>query len=94
MLKVQEKYKNNPNIRFLFVNSRESASDFLLKIKDFVIKKKNVNFTVSIDADNKAVASYKVEGIPITFIIDQNGMIRIKSGIMEEQKGWWPKFQI
>lgn len=65
MLKVQEKYKNNPIIPFSFVNTRESTSDFLLKVKDFVIKKKNENFTVSIDADNKAVASYKVERIPI-----------------------------
>lgn len=79
MLKAQEKYKNNPNVQFLFVNTWEKTDDFLSKVKDFVIKKKYENFTVPVDADNKVVASYKVEGIPTKFIIDQNGMIRFKS---------------
>lgn len=55
------------------------TGDFLLKVKDFLIKKKNENFTVSIDANNKEVASYIGGGIPTKFIIDQNGMIRFKS---------------
>lgn len=79
MLKAQEKYKNNPNVKFLFVNTWEKTDDFLIKVKEFVVKKKYENFTVPIDADNKVVASYKVEGIPTKFIIDQNGMIRFKS---------------
>lgn len=79
MLKAQEKYKNNPNVKFLFVNTWEKTDDFLLKVKEFVVKKKYENFTVPVDADNKVVASYKVEGIPTKFIIDPNGMIRFKS---------------
>ncbi len=79
MLKAQEKYRNNPNVQFLFVNTWEKTDDFLLKVKEFVVKKKYENFTVPVDADNKVVASYKVEGILTKFIIDQNGMIRFKS---------------
>ena len=63
----------------MFVNTWEKTDDFLSKVKDFVIKKKYENFTVPVDANNKVVASYKVEGIPTKFIIDQNGMIRFKS---------------
>lgn len=77
MLKAHKRYKSNPNVKLLFVNTWEKTSDFLLKVKDFVIK--NENFTIPIDANNKVVASYKVEGIPTKFIIDQNGMIRFKS---------------
>lgn len=89
MLKAYEKYKNNLNIQFLFVNTWDKTSDFLLKVKDFVIKKKIENFTIPINANNIVVTCYKGGGIPTKFIIDQNGRFGLKvSGITVAQKRW------
>lgn len=79
MQKAQEKYKNNPNVKFLFINTWEQGEDYLPKVKKLISDKKYTDFTVPIDIDNKIVAAYKVEAIPTKFIIDAEGNIRFKS---------------
>lgn len=79
MQKAQEKYKNNPNVKFLFINTWEQGEDYLPKVKKLISDKKYTDFTVPIDIDNKIVAAYKVEAIPTKFIIDTEGNIRFKS---------------
>ncbi|GBD89678.1 thiol-disulfide oxidoreductase ResA [bacterium BMS3Abin04] len=73
-----EKFKNNPNVKFLFVNTWERVKDKKQNAADF-IKKNNYPFEVLIDKENKVVADYNVPGIPTKFIIDKNGNIRFKS---------------
>lgn len=78
MKKAQEKYKNNPNVKFLFINTWEQGDDYLPKVKKLIADKKYTDFTVPVDIDNKIVASYKVEAIPTKFVIDTEGNIRFK----------------
>jgi thiol-disulfide isomerase/thioredoxin len=78
MQQAQEKYKNNPNVKFLFINTWEQGDDYLPKVKKLIADKKYTDFTVPIDIDNKIVAAYKVEAIPTKFVIDTKGNIRFK----------------
>ncbi len=78
MQQAQEKYKNNPNVKFLFINTWEQGDDYLPKVKKLIADKKYTDFTVPVDIDGKTVAAYKVEAIPTKFVIDTEGNIRFK----------------
>lgn len=80
---AKNKYKNDPNVVFLFIDTWENGSDYLPGVKRFIADK-GYSFHVLMDetgADkkqSKVVSSFKVEGIPTKFIIDKNGDIRFK----------------
>ncbi len=76
--RVVEKYKNNPDVKFLFVNTWENIKDKKKNAEEF-IKKNNYPFHVLLDTENKAVADFGVRGIPTKFMIDRDGFIRYKS---------------
>ncbi len=79
MQEVQQKYKDNPKVKFLFIDTLEDDEDYLSKVKKLISDKKYDDLTVLLDVDSKLVAKYKVEGIPTKFVIDSNGKIRFKS---------------
>jgi thiol-disulfide isomerase/thioredoxin len=89
MQKAVDKYKNNSNVVFLFVDTWESQETMELRkkeVSDFIGKNK---YTFNVLYDEKpegsdqnnyaVVSSYKVDGIPTKFIIDKEGKIRFKS---------------
>jgi thiol-disulfide isomerase/thioredoxin len=78
MNKALTKYKDNENVKFLFVDTWENVEDKLKNAKDFMEKKK-YPFYVLMDTENKMVEDFKVSGIPTKFIIDKNGKIRFKA---------------
>ncbi|HMR91385.1 MAG TPA: TlpA disulfide reductase family protein [Chitinophagaceae bacterium] len=79
MQKTQDKYKDDQNVKFLFVNTWENnIEDETKNAKDFVDKNK-YTFDVLMDIDDKVITQYKVDGIPTKFIIDKEGNIRFKS---------------
>lgn len=78
MQKAIEKYKNDKDVVFLFVNTWERIPDPIVKVTDFV-KTNDLPFTVLMDAGDKVVAAYGVKGIPNKFIIDKKGNIRFNS---------------
>jgi thiol-disulfide isomerase/thioredoxin len=78
MNKALTKYKDNENVKFLFVDTWESVDDKLKNAKDFMEKKK-YPFYVLMDNENKMVEDFKVSGIPTKFIIDKDGKIRFKA---------------
>jgi pentatricopeptide repeat protein len=78
MNKALTKYKDNENIKFLFVDTWENVEDKLKNAKDFMEKKK-YPFYVLMDNENKMVEDFKVSGIPTKFIIDKDGKIRFKA---------------
>jgi thiol-disulfide isomerase/thioredoxin len=78
MNKALAKYKDNENVKFLFVDTWENVEDKLKNAKDFMEKKK-YPFYVLMDTENKMVEDFKVSGIPTKFIIDKNGKIRFKA---------------
>jgi thiol-disulfide isomerase/thioredoxin len=78
MAAAQDKFKNDPNVKFLFINTWENKPDAVTKF----LEEKKYPFTVLLDnyinGKNTAVNDYKVDGIPSKFIIDKNGVIRFK----------------
>jgi thiol-disulfide isomerase/thioredoxin len=74
-----EKYKNDPDVKFVFIDTRESGDREKIK-KDVtaLIEKNAYPFHVLMDYDSKVIEQYKVDGIPTKFIIDKNSMVRFK----------------
>ncbi len=78
MQKALTKYKSDPNVKFVFVDTWENVSDKKQNAKDFIDKNK-YGFDVWLDTEDKVVAQFKVDGIPTKFVIDKTGTIRFKS---------------
>jgi thiol-disulfide isomerase/thioredoxin len=77
--KVHDKYKDNPEIVILAINTMErekSETEKEMKVKQFITDKK-YSFSVLFDTD--VVNKYDVSGIPTKFVIDKNGFIQFKS---------------
>lgn len=84
MQKAVDKYKNNPDVVFLFINTRENGKDREKEVQEFIDKNK---YTFNVLFDTKSVANpdefevislYEVSGIPTKFVIDGKGNIRFK----------------
>lgn len=77
------KYKDNPNVKFLFVDTWENAENYADGVKKFIAENK-YTFHVLLDEKDetgrqqKIVSQFKVDGIPTKFIIDKTGNIRFK----------------
>lgn len=93
-----EKYKSNPDVVFLFIDTWENDSNRVQKVTEFIAKNK-YPFTVLYDEakakegnDFVVIEKYGVEGIPTKFVIDRNNNIRFKAvgyngsadGLMQE----------
>lgn len=78
MQKAQERFKEDENVVFYFVNTREKGEDKVAKAKSF-LEKKGYDFKVLFDLDQAVYKSYKMRGIPTKFVIDPAGNIRFKS---------------
>ena len=78
MQQAVDKYKDDPNVEFLFVDTWENAENKEEVVSKF-IEEKAYTFHVLMDNEDKVVSDYKVEGIPTKFIIDKNQRIRFKS---------------
>jgi thiol-disulfide isomerase/thioredoxin len=77
------KYKDNPNVKFLFIDTWENGDNYLDGVKKFIADN-HYTFNVLMDekgSDNrqsKVVSAFGVEGIPTKFVLDKNGNIRFK----------------
>jgi thiol-disulfide isomerase/thioredoxin len=86
MQKALDKYKNDPNVAFLFVDTwenQETMEKRTKEVSDFISKNK-YSFNVLYDEKDsseayKVVTAYKVDGIPTKFIIGKDGKIKFKS---------------
>ena len=78
MKKAVQKYQDDPNVFFLFVNTWERVKNIKENTADF-ISKNDYPFHVLLDDKNEVVEKYKVSGIPTKFIIDGNKNIRFKN---------------
>jgi len=74
------KYKNDPDVQFVFVDTWESKkSEEMKKDADQFIVKNKYDFHVLLDTDDKVVGAYAVDGIPTKFVIDPQSTIRFKA---------------
>ncbi|MCX6319664.1 MAG: TlpA disulfide reductase family protein [Bacteroidetes bacterium] len=78
MQKMVTKYKDNPDVKFFFIDTWENAEDKRKNAADF-IKENNYTFEVLLDNDNTVVEDFKVEGVPKKFVIDKSGKIIFKT---------------
>ncbi len=77
--KVYEKYRSNPDVVFLALDTWEHDDDHTAKLanaKKFMAENK---YTFPVLIDEKLVDKYGVEGIPTKFIIDKKGSIAFTS---------------
>jgi peroxiredoxin len=76
-----EKYKNDPNVQFLFIDTRQTEDNYKDLAKKFIADN-NYPFYVVFDEksdDGKMNTIYKkyiMPGIPTKYFIDKNGVIR------------------
>ena len=93
-----DKFKNNPNVKFLFVNTYErvDVSQWTQTVKTFVKQRGFDTFPVIMDIGGDVAGSYGVNGIPAKFCIDKEGKIKFKStgflgssdAIVKEMSNW------
>jgi len=78
-----DRYKNDPDIRFLFIHTWERTTSATADAQAYISGMK-YSFEVLMDTKdpetkaNKVVDSYNVTGIPAKFVIDDKGNIRFK----------------
>ncbi|QHV93730.1 TlpA family protein disulfide reductase [Spirosoma endbachense] len=75
MQQAQTRFQNDPNVRFLFVNTREGGP--IQRVHNFMAKHP-YGFTVPVDASQRVSRAYKVLGIPTKVVIDTNGRVRYR----------------
>lgn len=78
MQKMVTKYKDDPDVKFVFVDTWETTDKKDKNAADFIASNK-YDFHVLMDNDSKVVEQFKVSGIPTKFVIDKNGIIRFKA---------------
>jgi thiol-disulfide isomerase/thioredoxin len=77
-----DKYRNDPNVKFLFVHTWERSETPLQDALNY-LKESGFKFDLYMDAKNAdkknvVVTAFEVTGIPTKFVIDGNGKIRFK----------------
>lgn len=75
MEQAQTKFQSDPNVRFLFINTREGGP--LQRVYNFM-DKHPYPFVVPIDDQQRVARAYKVQGIPTKVVIDTNGRVRYR----------------
>jgi peroxiredoxin len=78
MQKMVAKYKEDPEVKFLFIDTWEQGDQKEKAASDFIAANK-YDFHVLMDNDNKVVEQFKVSGIPTKFVIDKEGNVKFKS---------------
>lgn len=77
------KYKDSPDVKFLFIDTWETDKNYLAGVEKFITDN-HYSFDVLMDEkgddgrQSKVVSQFKVDGIPTKFVIDPNGNIRFK----------------
>ncbi len=80
MQKAVEKYDDNPDVAFLFINLDEG--EVRGKIRKHVYEE-GYDFKVLLTSNSEIAQSYSVHGIPVKFVIDKEGIIRFRKGSFE-----------
>jgi thiol-disulfide isomerase/thioredoxin len=81
-----DKYRGDPNVIFLFINSWEKDENRAKNVREYALANPKYIFNYLLDTKSKVdptnydtIERYNVDGIPTKFIIDANGTIRFKA---------------
>ena len=78
------KYKADPNVKFLFIHTWETAADPKSDAVNYLLTH-NLDLPLYMDVKNPetkknpAVSSFDIKGIPTKLVIDGNGTVRFKT---------------
>lgn len=76
MQKLVDKYKNNADVKFIFINSLDYDDKLVEKVKEFLAYD-NYHFYVLLDDKYyQTFHDYAIQGLPTKVIIDKKGNIR------------------
>lgn len=78
MQKAVNKFANDKDVVFLFINTSEKEENIDKKVSKF-LKSKNYSFYVLLDKEYKARDAYNARSIPNKIFLDRNGNIRYRS---------------
>lgn len=80
---IIEKYKNDPNVKFLFIDTREKKDNYLELINK-LLSENRYTFKVVVDEkdddgiQHKIYKAFGCKGVPTKIIVDGKGIIRYK----------------
>jgi thiol-disulfide isomerase/thioredoxin len=88
MYNLQKKYKNSPDVLFLFLNTSEFGGNAEEKTRK-LMESRNYNFRVIFDHENLAGEKLGINALPTKFVVDKEGKIRFRqvgeaSGFVEK----------
>lgn len=80
---ISNKYKNNNQVVFLFINTWENSKDYLAKVNKFLSTSKYTLNVLMDDADasgrqRKTASAFKIDALPTKIIIGPKGFIRFR----------------
>lgn len=80
MKMAMDKYKDNPNVVFLFINTFERVGEdkWVKHVADFTKNRGFAYLNPVLDMGNQTAMAYGVEGIPAKFCIDKDGKVKHK----------------
>jgi len=78
MQKANNKFANDDNVQFLFINAWEDVDNKFQNAKDFITAN-NYKLNVLIDEKDEVINKFKVTGIPTKFVIGPDQNIKFKS---------------
>ncbi|MFV0604937.1 MAG: TlpA family protein disulfide reductase [Niabella sp.] len=78
MKAMVKKYKDNPDVKFLFVDTWQNEENETDLVKKFIADKGYHEFHVLMDLTDTVVSSFGVTGIPTKFVIGKDGKIKFK----------------
>lgn len=80
MKKAVAAYKDDPNVRFLFVDTFERREDYKEEAQRYMAEK-GYPFEVVFDADHSVAKAFGVGGIPFKAVIAPDGKIMFSGGV-------------
>jgi thiol-disulfide isomerase/thioredoxin len=78
MQAMVNKYKNDPQVQFLFIDTYERGDTKEKNARDYITGQK-YTFQVLMDNTDEVAKQYNAKNIPAKFVIDKNGILRFKS---------------
>jgi len=78
MQAMVNKYKNDPDVQFLFIDTYERGNAKEKNARDYITGQK-YTFTVLMDNTDEVVKDYNAKNIPAKFVIDKNGKLRFRA---------------
>ncbi|UYQ91428.1 TlpA family protein disulfide reductase [Chitinophaga horti] len=78
MQAMVNKYKNDPEVQFLFIDTYERGDAKEKNARDYMTQMK-YTFQVLMDNTDEVAKKYNAKNIPAKFVIDKNGMLRFRA---------------